>query len=145
MAVAGEAGATAGSGEPWTARRFFTALAGLGPLRVISQSGPSTFEAICEVGAFGISGGYLNAITSSYHWHLRLDGFAHLVSRDEVHERSGRRVLFFELRGDPEDEPFLRIYLYRHVGEDFGRERESRFGELHRELGSGAMVRKAQR
>lgn len=125
---------------PWTAHRFFTSLAGLGPLRVISQSGPSTFEAICEVGAFGIADGYLNAITASYHWHLRLDGFASLRSRDEVHPRSGRRVLFFELASDAAAKPFLTIYLYRGPGEDLQPDRLARFGALHAELEGGVAI-----
>jgi hypothetical protein len=131
--------------DVWTARRFFNALSRLGRLRIISQSGPSTFEAICDVGTFGISGGYLNAITPAYHWHLRLDGFGHLVSRDETHERSGRRVLFFQLRSEADAEPFLQIYLYRHVGEEFGTERERLFGEVHRELGAGVALKKVSR
>lgn len=131
--------------EAWTARRFFTSLSTLGRLRIISQSGPSTFEAICTVGPFGVASGYLNAITPAYHWHLRLDGFGHLVSRDEVHERSGRRVLFFELRGAEAADPFLRIYLYRDAGEEFAPERERSFDELHRELGAGVVIKKAAR
>ncbi|HEX4497684.1 MAG TPA: hypothetical protein VIE43_18570 [Thermoanaerobaculia bacterium] len=125
---------------PWTARRFFRDLADLGTLRIISQAGPSTFEAICEVGAFGIADGYLNAITSSYHWHLRLDGFGHLRSRDETHQRSGRRVLFFQLASDAAAPPFLSIYLYRGAGEELTPERLARFAELHRELGAGVTV-----
>lgn len=125
------------------AHRFFKLLAALGPLRIISQSGPSTFEAICEVGPFGISDGYLNAITPSYHWHLKLDGFRHLRSRDEVHGRSGRRVLFFELRSEEEGEPFLLIYLHRGKGEDFAPERERLFLEAHQELRGGARLEEA--
>jgi putative heme iron utilization protein len=130
--------------QPWTARRFFGDLSTLGPLRVISQCGPSTFEAICEVGAFGIAEGYLNAITASYHWHLRLDGFGHLRSRDETHQRSGRRVLFFELAGAAAAPPFLAIYLYRGAGEDLAPERLERFGDMHRELAAGVAVEVAR-
>jgi hypothetical protein len=128
---------TMGSVSTWTARRFFDALTALGPLRVISPSGPSTFEAICEVGAFGIANGYLNAITDSYHWHLKLDGFRHLRSRDEVHARSGRRVLLFELRSAEDAAPFLLVYLHRAKGEEFGRKREGLFADLNRELAAG--------
>ncbi|HYG62992.1 MAG TPA: hypothetical protein VEL74_10455 [Thermoanaerobaculia bacterium] len=127
-------------GTSWTARRFFDALAALGPLRVISQSGPSTFEAICEVGAFGIAQGYVNAITASYHWHLKLDGFRHLRSRDEIHQRSGRRVLFFELRTEEDAAPFLLVYLHREKGEELAPGREGLFAELHQELAAGLPV-----
>ncbi|HTQ80232.1 MAG TPA: hypothetical protein VMM92_09560 [Thermoanaerobaculia bacterium] len=127
----------------WTARRLFAALSTLGPLRVISQSGPSTFEALCEVGPFGIADGYLNAITAAYHWHLRLDGFRYLRARDEIHPRSGRRVLFFELAVDAQAPPFLSIYLHRGAGEDLAPERLARFAELHRELAAGAAVEEA--
>lgn len=126
--------------ETWTARRFFEALTLLGPLRVISQSGPSTFEAICELTRFGIADGTLNAITPDYHWHLRLDGFGHLRSRDEIHGRSGRRVLFFELRESPEAAPFLRIYLYRGPGEEFTAEHERLFALLHEDLALGVAL-----
>lgn len=124
----------------WTARSFFQELAALSPLRVISVSGPSTFEAICRVDRFGIADGYLNAITPDYHWHLDLRGFRHLRSRDEVHERSGRQVLFFELRSGAEEKPFLRIYVHREKGEEFEPERRERFAQLHAELASGQRV-----
>ena len=71
---------------------------------------------------------------------MGLDGFRRLVSRDEVYGRSGRRVLFFELRESEEAEPFLRIFLYRKAGEEFGEERERLFGELHDELAVGVAV-----
>ena len=126
--------------DTWTARRFFEALTLLGPLRVISQSGPSTFEALCELTRFKIADGYLNAITPDYHWHLRLDGFGHLRSRDEIHGRSGRRVLFFELRENPEAAPFLLIYLYRGPGEEFSMEHERLFALLHEDLAGGVAL-----
>lgn len=72
-----------------TARSFFEALRLLGPLRVISQCGPSTFESICTVRSFSLADGYFNAIDPAFHWHLKLDGFGHLCSRDEIHARSG--------------------------------------------------------
>lgn len=125
---------------PRTARGFFEALGPLSPLRVISPSGPSVFEAIIDLGGFGIADGHLNAITPEYHWHLRLDGFRHLTSKDEVHARSGRRVLYFELREAADGAPFLWIYLYRGKGEEFGAGREEAFAVLHRELAGGRDV-----
>lgn len=139
-APAGADAAIPGGDARWTARRLFEALRELSPLRVISPAGPSLFEAICAVGPFGIADGHLNAITPEYHWHLRLDGFRHLTTKDEVHARSGRRVLFFELRQEPGVEPFLWIYLHRGQGEEIGERREERFAELHRELAGGRTV-----
>lgn len=123
-----------------TARSFFEALRLLGPLRVISQCGPSTFESICTVRSFSIADGYFNAIDPAFHWHLKLDGFGHLRSRDEIHTRSGRWVLFFELRKDAESEPFLMIYLYRRSGAEFLPEQESLFAQLHAELAPGVTL-----
>ena len=57
-------------GAAWTHRRFFEALAPLSPLRVISQCGASTFEAICRFGPYGFADGHMNAITPAYHWHV---------------------------------------------------------------------------
>ena len=122
---------------PWTHRRFFELLGRLGRLRVISQSGASTFEAICGFGAFGIAQGYMNAITPEYHWHLELARFGHLRSHDAVYPRSGRRVLSFELRERAAAEPFLQIFLYREPGEEFGARREAEFAAAHRELAAG--------
>lgn len=130
------AAAPAAAGD-WTARRFFAALRALSPLRVISPSGPSLFEAICTLGPFGIADGHLNAITPEYHWHLRLDGLQRVRSRDDVHARSGRRVLFFELYEAEASEPFLWIYLHRPKGEEFGAEREAAFAELHAAFAEG--------
>ncbi len=126
------------SAAPWTAAHFFSQLAELGPLRVMTQSGPSTFEALCRVGPFGISQGYLNAIAPAYHWHLRLEGFRHLRSRDEIHRRSGRRVLYFELRSAARRAPFIAIYLHRPPGAELASER--RFAALHGELAGGVPV-----
>jgi len=123
--------------DTWTHRRFFDLLRELGPLRVISVSGPSVFEALCEFGPYGVADGYMNAITPAYHWHLELARFRVLRTRDEVHQRSGRRVLFFELAEAPEAQPFLRIYLYRGPREEFGPEREKRFAEAHAHLAEG--------
>jgi putative heme iron utilization protein len=125
---------------PWTARRLFSELRELGPLRVISQSGPSVFETLCRVDGFGVADGWLNAITPDYHWHLRLDGFGHLATFDRVHGRSGRRVLGFALAAAAGAAPFLEIYLHRGRDEEFGTEREARFAALHRELGAGREV-----
>jgi len=127
---------------PWTHRRFFDLLGTLGPLRVISISGPSVFEALCTFGPYGFAEGHMNAITPAYHWHLALAGFGHLVSCDEEHARSGRRVLFFELRGADDERPFLRIYLHRPKGEPFDPEIEKRFAEAHAELASGVALEK---
>src|SRR5690606_650314 len=103
----------------WTVARLFNQLATLSPLRAITVCGPSVFEAICDVGPFGVAGGYLNAMTPEYHWHLELARCRFLRSCDEVHARSGRRVLFFELAEGPEQRPFVSIYLHRAKGEDF--------------------------
>jgi hypothetical protein len=132
---------TGGIPQDWTARRFFQALTTLGPLRVIAINGPSVFETFCEVTAFKIMDGYLNVFDDRYHWHLRLDGFGHLTSREEVHERSGRKVLYFELRESAAADPFLRIYLFRGLGADFGAAREARFAELHEQLRDGREIR----
>jgi hypothetical protein len=128
--------------DGWTHRRFFEILAELSPLRVISISGPSVFEAICGVGPFGIADGHLNAITDAYHWHVDLADFTRVRSRDQTHARSGRRVLFFELlaRGD-DARPFLSIYLHRGKGEEFAPEREARFLAAHRDLAVGVELR----
>ncbi len=120
------------------ARELFEAFRRLGPLRVISVNGPSVFEAILDLGAFGVADGWLNAITSDYHWHVDLGRVRHLTTRDTVHERSGRRVLFFELREGAGAEPFLRVYLHRGKGEEFGAEREEGFGALHQRFAEGA-------
>lgn len=125
---------------PFGHRAFFESLRELGALRVISRSGASTFEAICRFGPFGFAQGHMNAITDAYHWHLELAGFGHLRSRDEVHARSGRRVLFFELRRDAASDPFLWIYLYRGPEEEIGAEREARFAALHALLAHGVTL-----
>lgn len=119
------------------ARDFFDALSTLGTLRVISVAGPSTFETICTVPHAGISDGYLNVISPEYHWHLDLSRFRHLASRDSVHERSRRRVLFFELREADYGTPFLFIYLHREKGAEFEPEQLMRFEALHRVLANG--------
>jgi hypothetical protein len=135
----------AGAPEAWSAQRFFALLGELGRLRIISISGPSTFESICEVGSAGFGGGFMNAITEQYHWHLELRRFGHLRSRDDTHARSGRRVLFFELRESAESPPFLRIYLHREKGEEFDPQRERRFAEVHEQLRDGTALEIAQR
>jgi len=110
----------------------------LGPLRVISISGPSVFEALVTFGPYGFAQGHMNAMTPAYHWHLKLAGLSRVRTRDEVHARSGRRVLFFELYEPEASAPFLRIYLYREKNADFEPEREKRFAEAHAELAEGA-------
>lgn len=121
----------------WTHRRFFDLLGQLGRLRVISISGPSVFEALCTFGPYGFAQGHMNAMTPAYHWHLGLEGFRHVRSRDEVHARSGRRVLFFELRDKNDDAPFLRIYVHREKGEEFSEDVEKAFLDAHAALSEG--------
>jgi putative heme iron utilization protein len=129
-----------GAASAWTHRRFFSELGPLSPLRVISQCGASTFEAICRFGPFGFADGHMNAITPEYHWHVSLARFGHLASVDRTHARSGRRVLFFELREKDGAAPFLSIYLYRDRGAEFDAEREQRFAALHAELRAGVAL-----
>lgn len=117
--------------ESLDAPGFWNALRLLGPLRIISICGPSVFEAITTVGPFGVAEGYLNVISESYHWHVDLKRCRHLRSQDAVHGRSGRRVLFFELREQAEGAPFLMIYLHRGKGEEFDEVREQAFAALH--------------
>ena len=129
---------------PWSAARFFERLAELGRLRVISQCGPSTFEALCTVDSFERTRGFVNAITPAYHWHLAVKRFRHLRSHDEIHARSGRRVLFFSLHEQPDADPFLRIHLHREPGAEFEPERLAHFAETHRELEGGADLSSAR-
>lgn len=121
-------------------REFFDGLRGLSPLRIIQITGPSVFETICDVESFSISDGWLNAITPQYHWHLSLERFKCLTTRDTVHDRSGRRVLFFELRESTDEEPFLLIYLHRAKGAEFEAEREAGFASLHGHCSRGAQM-----
>lgn len=120
------------------ARGLFEAFRRLGPLRVISVNGPSVFEAILELGAFGVADGWLNAITPDYHWHVDLGRVRHLTTHDTIHARSGRRVLFFELREEAGAEPFLLVYLHRGKSDDFETAREEGFAELHERFAEGA-------
>lgn len=128
------------SHRPWSAERFFAQLSKLGPLRVISVCGPSVFEAICDFRDYEVRGGMLNAITPAYHWHFHLGRFGHLQSHDTIHKRSGRRVLFFELREQAESSPFLLVYLYRPPESEFEADQEKFFAEAHDELGSGVVL-----
>jgi hypothetical protein len=125
------------STTPWSVERLFGELRELSPLRVISICGPSVFETICEVGAFAVAQGYLNAITPSYHWHLEIAGCARARTRDQVHERSGRQVLFLELFAPASEQPFLSIYLHREKGAAFDTVRLERFQALHAALAGG--------
>ena len=127
-------------GSPPSAADFFEALGPLSPLRVISQCGPSTFEAIADFGPHGFDRGFMNAITPAYHWHLRTDGLGHVRSHDTIHGRSGRRVLFFELREHAGTKPFLQIYLYRAKGEDFDEERLKLFDRIHTRYAEGVAL-----
>jgi len=131
------AAAPAPAPAAWTHRRFFDALGALSPLRVISISGGSVFEALCSFGSYGVARGHMNAMTPEYHWHVDLARFGALRSKDEVHARSGRRVLFFELREAPEAVPFLRIYVHREKDAEFEPDREAAFLALHAELAEG--------
>lgn len=131
---------TATPATAWTARRVLESLREVSPLRVINVSGPSVFETICELDGFGVADGHFNAMTPRYHWHLALDRFRHLTTKDEVHERSGRRVLFYELREEAGAEPFLLVYLHRGKGEEFSPEREAAFAEAHRVFAGGAAL-----
>ena len=112
----------------------------LSPLRVIQISGPSVFETICELDSFSIADGWFNAITPQYHWHLALEQFQQITTRDTIHERSGRRVLFFELRQSSNEDPFLLIYLHRGKGQEFESDREEIFERLHGRCSEGALV-----
>jgi hypothetical protein len=123
-----------------THRELFDTLRDLSPLRIISVVGPSVFESICRVDKFALADGHLNAITDAYHWHVELARLRHVRARDETHERSGRRVLFLELRESPDDEPFLMIYVHRAKGADFEPEREARFAALYEHAAHGSEV-----
>lgn len=135
----------AGSPIEPTHETFFRALRELGRLRVISQCGASTFEALCELGPCGFAKGQMNAITDAYHWHVSLARFRHVQTHDALHTRSGRRVLYFELREHGGAEPFLRIYLHRAKGEELAPVREARFAALHREWIDGATLAAPER
>lgn len=126
--------------QDWSHRRFFELLTQVAPLRVISSCGPSTFEAIIGFSDHTFAGRLMNAITPAYHWHLDLSGFGHLRARDEQHTRSGRRVIYFELRSEPADAPFLWIYLHRERGAEFEPEREKRFAEVFPALAGGVRL-----
>ena len=89
------------------------------------------------MGPHGFGEGHMNAITDAYHWHVKLDAFGYLRTHDTTHGRSGRRVLFFELRERESSPPFAFIYLHREKGEEFEPDREQRFLAAHAELGSG--------
>src|SRR5262245_20109538 len=136
----GTPSAARGPAHGWTPRRFFELLEQLGRLRVISSCGPSTFEALCRLHSWSIERGFLNAITPEYHWHLAVSRLRHLRSADETHARSGRRVLFFELRESGLSDPFLRIYVHREKGAEFEAERERAFAAAHAELSGGALL-----
>ncbi len=124
----------------WTLPRLFEELRHLGRLRVITITPGSVFEAICQVGPFGVAQGHLNVIRPDYHWHLDLDRVRFLATRDEVHARSGRRVLCFTLAESTESPPSVSIYLHRERDEELGAERELRFADLHAELATGVAL-----
>ena len=124
----------------WTAARFFELLPKLGRLRVVSICGPSVFESLCEAGPFSIERGSLDMITSDFHWHVALARFRHLQSRDSLHARSGRNVLFFELREEADAAPFLRIYVHRPPKADFDPAAAAAFAAAHAELANGVAL-----
>ena len=126
-----------GATDHWTARRFFDLLRHLGSLRVVSVSGPSVFEARCEIGPQDFSEGSLNIITPQYHWNLSLDRFRHLRSVTRVHPKTGEVTAFFELRDDCSETPFLRIYL---SGGANGQQSERLFADVHPALQHGVDV-----
>jgi hypothetical protein len=121
----------------WSAARFFSLLPTLGRLRIVSICGPSVFESLCEAGPFTIEHGSLNMMCDAYHWHVAIDRFRYLQSHDAMHGRSGRTVLYFELRERVDAVPFLRIYLHRAPGVGFDPELVARFAAIHAELANG--------
>ena len=125
---------------PWTTARFFDLLQQLGRLRVISVCGPSVFESICVAGPYEIAEGFLNMVTDAFHWHVALARLRHLQSHDRLHGRSGRNVLFFELREHADAAPFLRIYVYRAPGAEFAPEIARAFQRAHAELEHGVQL-----
>jgi hypothetical protein len=125
---------------PWTAARFFDLLQQLGRLRVISVCGPSVFESLCVAGPYDIADGFLNMVTDAFHWHVALPRLRHLQSYDSLHGRSGRNVLFFELREHADAAPFLRNYVYRAPGVEFAPEIARAFQSAHAELEHGAQL-----
>jgi hypothetical protein len=123
-----------------TPGEFFDTLTTLSPLRVISATGPSVLETICRFERWSVVDGHMNAITETYHWHIDLARFRWVRSRNEVHARSGRQVLFFALAEDAAATPFQLVYLYRGPREDFDGVRVSTFIALHQRLGAGLEV-----
>jgi hypothetical protein len=123
-----------------THRELFDTLRDLSPLRIISVVGPSIFESICRVDRYALADGYLNAITDAYHWHVELARLRHLRAKDETHERSGRRVLFFELRESADAKPFLMIYVHRAKGAELEPAREARFAAIFERAADGCEV-----
>ena len=107
---------------------------------MIHRAGASTFEALCTMGPHGFAEGHMNAITDAYHWHVKLSAFGYLRTHDTTHGRSGRRVLFFELRERESTPPFAFIYVHREKGSEFEPEREQRFLDVHGELGAGRAI-----
>ena len=123
-----------------TASALFAALVGLGPFRIIHQSGASTFEAIAPIAEADVMGPFLNIICDAYHWHLRLDGCGHAQTFDQTHARSGRRVLFIALADEAPDqggEVFARLYVHRAKGAEFDASVLAGFMALHADLAEG--------
>ena len=61
-------------------------------------------------------------------------------SHDTVHARSGRRVLFFELRESADARPFLFLYVHRERSAEFEPAREAAFAALHDALSEGVAL-----
>ncbi|MGH0033467.1 MAG: hypothetical protein ACQGVK_00420 [Myxococcota bacterium] len=129
-------------GSAWDSQRLFDLISAVSPLRIISRCGPSTFEAIASLERFSIARGWLNAMQPDFHWHLDLGGLGWVRSRDQIHSRSGRRVMFLELAASAEQAPFLLVYLYRPKGAEFTPEQEARFAEAHADLANGLRLEK---
>ena len=125
---------------PWTAPDVFGLLRRLSPLRVISECGPSVFEAIVDFDRHGFAHGHMNAMTPTYHWHLALDGLGWIRTRDEIHERSGRRVLYLEFARSSKTPRFLSVYVHRDKGEDFDDARLGVFEAAHDDLRDGRPI-----
>jgi len=128
------AGSAAPRSSGLTAERFFQRLSGLGPFRIIHQSGPSTFEAIAPIARAQVAGPFLNIICDEYHWHLKLVDLRWVESFDQIHARSGRRVLGFSLAdGTPRSggASFTRLYVHRAKDAEFDARVLAAFRELH--------------
>lgn len=128
------------SSKEWTADDVFALMRRLSPLRVISVCEASVFEAIIDFDRHGFADGHMNAMVPTYHWHVDLNGLGWLRTRDTVHGRSGRRVLFLELASSATHVPFLSVYVHRGKNEEFDLERLAAFEAAHADLAEGRPV-----